>query len=228
MSKAPWFKLWAADFLSDNYVDAMTAEQIGWYCILLIRSWNSTPKGYLANDKQLLSKWCKDADPLSFEHRAQIVLDRFQTTPDGAFIYHPRIIEQVVSSAQVSEKRAIAGRVGGLKQKPSKCLANALHSDSDSDKPIGDVSQIVAVAKAYPKLSHLKDETEIPYATSTAIIQGVEKDGFDVVLQGTTAYAKSLDDPKFAVKPYEFFTEFQYRKYVTTAAPRKWKVVGNG
>jgi uncharacterized protein YdaU (DUF1376 family) len=133
VSKAPWFKLWAADFLSDNYVDAMTAEQIGWYCILLIRSWNSTPKGYLANDKQLLSKWCRDADPMSFEHRAQIVLDRFQTTEDGAFIYHPRIIEQVLSAAQVSEKRAEAGKRGGSKQKPSNCLANASHSDSDTD-----------------------------------------------------------------------------------------------
>jgi uncharacterized protein YdaU (DUF1376 family) len=136
--KAPWFKLWASDFLSDNFVDAMTAEQIGWYCILLIRSWNHTPKGYLPNDEHLLASWCKVADPMSFKQRAKLVLDRFETSEDGSVIYHPKLMEQVESVCKTSENRAVAGSLGGKKSAAKRrskheAIATRLPIDTDTE-----------------------------------------------------------------------------------------------
>jgi uncharacterized protein YdaU (DUF1376 family) len=141
VKRAPWFKLWAADFLSDNFVDAMTPEQIGWYCILLIRSWNHTPQGYLPNDEHLLSNWCKVVDRVLFREQAKLVLDRFEKTQDGSLIFHPKLIEQVDHISQVSEKRSDAGKKSAKKRgmiTANKCSTSVQQvltdSDSDSDK----------------------------------------------------------------------------------------------
>jgi uncharacterized protein YdaU (DUF1376 family) len=133
---APWFKLWVSDFLASNAVDLMTAEQIGWYFILLIRSWNNTPRAYLPNDKQMLALWCKCADQMSFTQRAEIVLSQFETTPDGQFIYHPKMVAQAEKLTKTSENRAVAGKSGGLKsgeQRRSKKEANASRLVTDSE-----------------------------------------------------------------------------------------------
>jgi uncharacterized protein YdaU (DUF1376 family) len=155
---------------------------------------------------------------------------------EGDTYRHFTCDEELAKAAGTSEKRRVAGKKGAEKtnaKRSANAAANAEQLPTQSHKhkqePIGgDYKQILQIAKAYPKLSHLNDETEIPYNVATAIIQDVEKDGFDRVLAGTVAYAKSLDDPKFALKPYEFYSEFQYRQYAKVEVPRKWKVVGNG
>lgn len=76
----------------------------------------------------------------------------------------------------------------------------------------GGPSIIFRIARAHPKLSHLRDELEIPHAAVDAIIQAIEKDGEQAVYVGTRAYGESLDDPKYAVDPYKFFSEFMYRR----------------
>lgn len=72
--------------------------------------------------------------------------------------------------------------------------------------------QVFRIAKAYPSLDHILDDSEIPQATQTAIIQAIEKDGFDVVLRGTLAYAQSITDPTYTKDHYKFFTQFVYRR----------------
>jgi uncharacterized protein YdaU (DUF1376 family) len=159
--------MWAGDFLADNYVDAMTAEQVGWYCLLLFRSWINTPQGYLPNNKQLLSKWCRFASPMTFEFEAKIVLDLFKETEDGKFIYHPKLVEQVGKFADVSEKRKVAGAKGGkvaTQKAPVDNRANAvaiakqLPTDSDSDsEPDSEVKREAAPSPAPPLFEEIRE-----------------------------------------------------------------------
>jgi uncharacterized protein YdaU (DUF1376 family) len=146
VANAPWYKRFAADFVADPYVRAMTYEQQGWFSALLDLSWIHTPQAYLPNDKQMLSKCLGLLEQNSQQHfidNCGDVLGRFQTTQDGRFIYHPKMLEQAVKMGKVSESRADAGRKGGqvsAKQLLSKPEANAkqlpVDSDVDSDKRI--------------------------------------------------------------------------------------------
>jgi uncharacterized protein YdaU (DUF1376 family) len=136
MANAPWYKRFAADFVADPYVQAMSAEQYGWYSAALDMMWIHTPQGYLPNDEQLLSKMIGRCDHLYFATHAKIVLERFQTTQDGKWLFHPKMIEQVDHISQVSEKRSDAGKKGAEKRvanTPSKCQANAQQLPTDSD-----------------------------------------------------------------------------------------------
>lgn len=77
---------------------------------------------------------------------------------------------------------------------------------------VGNPEQVFEIAKAHPRLSHLRNETEIPRAVIDEIIRAIGTDGRDAVLAGTKAYAESVDDPKFCKNPWDFFHEFQYRR----------------
>jgi uncharacterized protein YdaU (DUF1376 family) len=229
--KAPWFKLWAPEFLSDNFVDAMTAEQIGWYCILLIRSWNHTPKGYLPNDEHLLAGWCKCAEAMTFKQRAKLVLDRFETTEDGRFIYHPKLIEQVSKLNQTSENRALAGQKGGKKsaeQKRSKRQAIATHlpteleleveQDKSSSEDAWFVARGVAVKLrivGQDIISVLHDQAEFELKDGDT----PENIG-DRMVDSWRAYDKVKAEAKFGVK--NFFASGEWRKHKPTpVTPRK-------
>jgi uncharacterized protein YdaU (DUF1376 family) len=236
MAQAPWFKMFAADFLSDNYVDAMTAEQIGWYTLLLLRSWNHTPRGFLPNDKQLLAVWCRCADAMSFEKRAGIVLDRFEKTSDGRMIYHPRLLEQSSKVKEVSEKRSLAGRLGGVKSSQQKlerrqAIAKQVPTDSDSDsdikereiEPLGEDrdEKIFEVFRSHPANAHLRTRLEIPHDQMVAIIDAVSRDGFDLVVSGTRNLADAVAlwpklDRRFIPNPVKFFRDSEYLKDPST------------
>lgn len=237
MAQAPWFKMFAADFLADNYVDAMTAEQVGWYTLLLLRSWNHTPRGFLPNDKQLLALWCRCVDQISFASRAGIVLDRFLTTEDGNMIYHPRLVEQSSKVAQVSEKRSLAGKTGGLKsgekrRSKSEAIATAnakqLRTDSDSDSDVKEREienvpddfdeKIREVFRLHPANSHIKHQLEIPRAQADAIAGAIIRDGFDLVVAGTRNLADAVarwpkPELRFIPNPQKFYgLEAEYLK----------------
>jgi uncharacterized protein YdaU (DUF1376 family) len=141
MAELPWFKFWAADFLAHNDVRAMSAEQVGWYCLMLIGSWNNTPRGYITTDEQVLSACCHCVDPLYFNSRSGIVLRQFQKTEDGLWYYHSKIIEQALERAQLSEKKSIAGKVSAAKRAINKPNTRSTpvqqvinESESESDK----------------------------------------------------------------------------------------------
>jgi hypothetical protein len=87
-----------------------------------------------------------------------------------------------------------------------------LDTDTDTNTKPSDKSAIIfQIAKAHPKLSHLKDETEIPRIVVDRIIEAISKDGEEFVLSGTRDFAASID-PKFAGRPEEFFARFHYRQ----------------
>jgi uncharacterized protein YdaU (DUF1376 family) len=141
MAKAPWFKFYAADFLSDPDVMGMTAEQIGWYGLMLLMSWTNTPQGYITTDEQVLSTCCHCADALYFNRQARSVLKKFQTTEDGQFYFHPKMVEQAEHMGQLAEKKSKAGKIGAdarRQVKPNTCSTpvKQVLTDSDSDSDI--------------------------------------------------------------------------------------------
>jgi hypothetical protein len=75
------------------------------------------------------------------------------------------------------------------------------------------------IAKAYPKLSHLENEMEIPSVILEKIIRAVEADGAEKVLRGTKAYTAQLKDREFALAPERFFSTFEYRAHLAKSAP---------
>lgn len=133
MSHAPWYKRYAADFVSDPYVQAMTAEQYGWFSAALDLMWIHTPQGYLPNDKQLLCKMIGRCTEEHFIEHCDIVLNRFKVTDDGIWLYHPHMLEQASDVTELSEKRAEAGKRGGKKNARSNCKAIAKQLPTDLD-----------------------------------------------------------------------------------------------
>jgi uncharacterized protein YdaU (DUF1376 family) len=143
MSKAPWYKRYAADFVSDPYVQAMTAEQYGWFSAMLDMAWIHTPQGYMPNAIDLLCRMVGRCDEMHFAKHSKIVLDRFKVTPDGLFLYHPKMIEQVEKLSQVSEKRSEVGKKGADKRWNSNCHkpTKQLPTDSDSESELVSISR---------------------------------------------------------------------------------------
>lgn len=143
MSKAPWYKRYAADFVSDPYVQAMTAEQYGWFSAMLDMAWIHTPQGYMPNAIDLLCRMVGRCDEMHFAKHSKIVLDRFKVTPDGLFLYHPKMVEQVERLSQVSEKRSEVGKKGADKRWNSNCHKSPkqLPTDSDSDSELVSISR---------------------------------------------------------------------------------------
>lgn len=239
MSKAPWFKLWAGDFLSDNYVEAMTAEQVGWYCLLLIRSWNHTPRGYLPNEKQLLRVWCRCASDLLWENEAPLVLERFKTTEDGLFIFHPKLLKQVAKVVETSEKRADAGRIGGIKSgetRRSKREANASKNGSNCRQtqtqtllgvytapPIDSDLQVEGIGHLHPANAHLPAATPLTPEQAEVVIEAIIRDGYELVWTGTKNYREEWDRwPASEKKLRRNFLEF-YRKSEYRIPPEQWR-----
>lgn len=154
MSQAPWYKRFAADLMSDPFVQAMTDEQYAWYSKMLDLSWIATPQAFLPNAKDLLAKMVSKCEQNHFIEHSQIVFDRFQTSEDGLYIYHPKMLEQAEKVAKTSKIRKLAGSEGGkakAKKRTSKRVASArnlpLDSDVDSDS---DNKQVIALFISIP------------------------------------------------------------------------------
>lgn len=119
MRQAPWYKRYPTDFMGDPYVQAMTAEQYGWFSAMLDASWIHSPIGRLPNDFGLICKMIGRCDEIYFRANAQIVLDRFKTSEDGKWLYHPRMKEQADKFTQVSENKSHPGKAGRKKKQPN-------------------------------------------------------------------------------------------------------------
>jgi uncharacterized protein YdaU (DUF1376 family) len=226
MSKAPWYKRYASDFVSDPYVQAMTAEQYGWFSAMLDVSWIHTPIGRLPNDLSLICKMIGRCDEMYFVQHSKIVVDRFKVSEDGKWLYHPRMMEQASRLVEVSENKSHPGKAGRkkkeIKQKSDDLkdeIKQGGESDSEPDNPLRGDEQIFKIAKSYPSLSQIRDETEVPQHVSIAIKGAIDRDGFETVLAATK---KARGDRA----PYPFFTESVYRKYIPRESTKpKWNPV---
>jgi hypothetical protein len=149
MPHAPWFKFYAADYMSSPFVQGLDPEQELWYLRLIIASAISEPRGCLPLANSKLWRLAKAPSLEHFEKYAGGVLTKFERD-DAAQLYRvPKVIEQnLVASTDLSSKRSEAGKRGAAKRwqsatnnngnLPLKPMANVKQkiadSDSDSDK----------------------------------------------------------------------------------------------
>jgi len=70
--KPPWFRIDAAQFLSDTLVDAMSTVELGACFRLLLRQWMD---GYIPDDPTLLARLCRLDEAATVE--AWVILSRF-------------------------------------------------------------------------------------------------------------------------------------------------------
>jgi hypothetical protein len=125
----PWDKWYWQDYLADTGLAACSLAARGLWIEMLAIMARSEKKGYLLDGNQKMSEvvlarlarsTVDEIVPLLQELNEHKV---FSMTEDG-IIYNRRMVRE----AEISEKRAEAGKIGGLskKQKSSKAEANAL------------------------------------------------------------------------------------------------------
>jgi hypothetical protein len=145
MSKAPWFKFWAADYLASPFVQSLEPEQEFWYLRLIIASALANPRGCLpfATSKLYLLARAKSQE--HFEKHSSEILAKFERDETRGLYIVGKIANQLIALDDISKKRAEAGKKGGLAKQQKRALAIATNlpqqllteSDSDSDKREG-------------------------------------------------------------------------------------------
>jgi hypothetical protein len=151
MPSAPWFKFYAADYMSSPFVQALDPEQELWYVRLIIASAINLPRGCLPFAHGKLWRLAKAPSQEHFERHAGPILAKFERD-DASGVYRvPKVAsQQLLTSAELSAKRSEAGKRGAAKRwqsamcddgkLPSEAMAyarqNIADSDSDSDSDI--------------------------------------------------------------------------------------------
>jgi uncharacterized protein YdaU (DUF1376 family) len=121
MSSTPWMPLYVGDYLAGT--GHLTVRQHGQYLLMLMHHWRNGP---LPDDDHQLAQIAR-SDPRSFHRHDRVILRAmFVSTPDG--LVQPRLMKERAHIAEVSEKRAEAGRRGG---RPRKGNGEA-HEESNS------------------------------------------------------------------------------------------------
>lgn len=150
--KPPYFRFNVSDYLSSMWVQRMTAEQRGWYIMLLCRCWDSD-NCMLPNDDHM--HVYAGADPKRFAKHGWIVIQRFNTTEDGKYLFNKRLMDEyeeiLAHRMNLSEK----GREAVSRRKDRQAL-NPLESVNTSRST---PSEVVA--------SFTKTETETEIRTTT-------------------------------------------------------------
>jgi uncharacterized protein YdaU (DUF1376 family) len=228
MSRTPWFKFWAADYLCDSDVQKLPLEAQG----MLLRMWCACHiDGSLPSDPEELAVLirCKLKSVL----QSYPLCQQFFELRDGR-LYSPRMEREKAKSdiaranAQSKNNKdsyAIGSANGspiGLAKSPAQKARRSEGQNKEQEQaPLSETGTdqtLFDIAKAYPKLSHLNSEMEISPIVLQRLIAAIDADGADRVLQGTKAYAAQLKDREFALAPEKFFGLFEYRAHAEKPA----------
>ncbi len=106
----PFFGMWVKEFLGDNRVDAMTAEELGAYFRLLLMSWQEDPAATLPPDEGLLARWAR-LDTARWSACRERVLACFKQGRDGRLV-QKRLREEYDRLVDMAAKRSQAGKKG--------------------------------------------------------------------------------------------------------------------
>jgi hypothetical protein len=151
MPNAPWFKFYAADYMSSPFVQSLEPEQELWYVRLIIASAINLPRGCLPLANGKLWRLAKAPSLEHFEAHAGAILAKFEKDTDAQLYRIAKVFEQhLVANADLSSKRSEAGKHGAAKRwqvainmngkLPSKPMATERQkiadSDSDSDSDV--------------------------------------------------------------------------------------------
>lgn len=111
-SKFPFFPFYVDDFAASAVVEAMTAEQVGAYILLLCKAWGQTPPGSLVSDDAILARWAR-LDRARWDDIKLGVLSAFTLRADGRY-YQRRMEEEYRKLTKKMSVRSKAGAAGAL------------------------------------------------------------------------------------------------------------------
>ncbi len=106
MSKAPAFQLYAADFMADPLVDAMSPEELGGYFRLLLVAWQQPSPGYLPADEYLLAAWSRLGT--RWKKCGAAIMRCFRQTGDGR-VFQKRMVEVAANQGEYRETQRQKG-----------------------------------------------------------------------------------------------------------------------
>lgn len=103
----PWLRWYPADFYGNAQVRSFSERQELWYRRLLDTSWQMNEPCFIPNEPARIAAWC-GCSPLDLQGDAAVVLDRFQRTLDGKYLYHPRMLREYLSvlPGQIGKRKA--------------------------------------------------------------------------------------------------------------------------
>ena len=104
--KKSFMPMYWGDFLADT--SDLSCEELGMYIRLISHYWNTGP---LPQDHTRLARVC-NLSKHKFEKNWQII-SRFFSRKDGKY-FQKRIDKEIEKAIEISEKRAEAGRLGGI------------------------------------------------------------------------------------------------------------------
>lgn len=183
MSASPAFQFYPNDFLGSPAVQAMTAEQIGIYLILLCLDWNSD--GFVLDEKKL-GRSCKVGEK-KFRKAWSDIGGCFALGDDGRY-RNARLQHERAKQLAYSERMAENGRKGG---RPKAAVKPKLSPEKAAVKPIESIpSPIPLPTTTTTKTTTAKNPTS-PKATALSWL-GVVAVAFEAVKgAGTFPHAKA-------------------------------------
>jgi hypothetical protein len=115
--RAPWFKFYAADYMSSLFVQGLEPEQELWYLRLIIASAINLPRGCLPLANGKLWRLAKAPSLEHFEKYAGPILAKFEKDETAGLYRVSKVAEQqLVANADLSNKRSQAGKLGAAKR----------------------------------------------------------------------------------------------------------------
>lgn len=164
--KPPYMPLYVDDILGSFLFQAMTAEQKGWYLMLLMQCWHSDRGGYLPKDPQLLWKLAGARSRRYFERHSAPVLAKFKDSGDG-WLYNERCLQEY---ERVQEKAHIfseAGRKGARSRSQPDLWAG---SGEPQGKPQPDCQG--GLGRGEAKLDHPEPDPKLKMIPPTPLKKG--------------------------------------------------------
>lgn len=178
--RAPAFQFYPRDFASDGRVEAMSAEEVGAYVLLLCKAWFEDPIGSLPNDDVTLSRWAR-IPRAKWSKIREKVLAPFSIASDGR--YHQKRMQAVAREqdeykATLTDRarRGAAARWGGEDAKAM--LKHSLSNASSSSSATASASAPSFGTIDWAEVDSMDVEKFVSYAIQTAnggmIAAGIE------------------------------------------------------
>jgi uncharacterized protein YdaU (DUF1376 family) len=255
MTKRPWFPFYAADWLSDARVTALTLPEQGAYIRLLAIQWR---EGFIPSCRRAIARLVgygavemiasMDEDLYSVEN----VLELFEPDPSDPEKLRNRRLEEVREEADKKHDTSVEnGRKGGLKRGLSVAQARLKQSQSQSQSKSQSQSQSYT-ENTIPDFQTKSGETQVEPESSKFDFEAVylaypRKDGkkkglqrcrsqitsrskYDALLRAVKNYAALVEaearSPEY-IKQFDSFMSV-WQDYVEPTKPRAKKQMALG
>jgi hypothetical protein len=235
---APWFKFYAADYMSSLFVQGLEPEHELWYLRLIIASAINLPRGCLPLANGKLWRLAKAPSLEHFEKYAGPLLAKFEKDEAAGLYRVSKVAEQqLVANADLSNKRSQAGKRGAAKRwqvamssdskLPLAAMANTKQKIADSDSDSDSDSEVVKPSAADATVASDSDP-EPRHAPMRGLIQQLHLKKFRVKCQWDGSEGKALErllsaNPGWSEEEISQMVRNRFdSEGITSDRPRKW------